>query len=66
MAKKIKYKVGGGCVLCMTCLYECPVHAITLVPNVSSVIDQSKCVGCGSCYDNSQPGAIVPVEVEVE
>ena len=64
--KKIKYRVGGGCVLCMTCVYECPMQAITIHENVSAYIDESKCVGCGSCFDNCQPSAIIPVTVEVE
>ena len=66
MAKKIKYRVDGGCVLCMTCLYQCPVRAITLIPDVSARIDPEKCVGCGSCYDACQPSAIYPYEVESE
>ena len=64
MAKKTVYRVGGGCVLCMTCLYECPVRAIRLEPNVSAVIDETRCIGCGSCYDACQPGVIEPVEIE--
>ncbi len=62
MAKNIKYKVAGGCVKCMTCIYQCPMQAITMIPNVSASIDEEKCVGCGSCYDSCQPGAIVPYE----
>lgn len=61
---KTKYKVVGGCQCCMTCLYQCPVKAITLVEDVSAVIDAQKCIGCGSCYDACQPGAIEPYEAE--
>ncbi len=64
MDKKVKYRVSGGCVLCMTCLYVCPVRAIRLEADVSAVIDEKLCVGCGSCYESCQPGAIVPVEAE--
>ncbi|MBO5867612.1 MAG: 4Fe-4S binding protein [Oscillospiraceae bacterium] len=64
MAKKVKYRVSGGCVTCMTCMYQCPVQAITLIEDVSAVIDENKCVGCGSCYDACQPGAIESFEVE--
>lgn len=64
MANKIKYRVEGGCVVCMTCLYQCPVKAISLIEDVSAVIDSDKCVGCGRCYNNCQPEAIVPYEVE--
>ena len=64
MAVKTKYKVVGGCAICMTCLYQCPVQAISLIEDVSAVIDESKCLGCGRCYDSCQPMAIQPYEVE--
>lgn len=59
MAPKYQYRVAGGCALCMTCLYQCPKGAITLIEDVSAVIDQEKCVRCGKCYDACQPEAIV-------
>jgi len=61
---KVKYEVSGGCALCMTCLYQCPVGAITLIEDVSAVIDSEKCIGCGKCYNSCQPGAIVKIESE--
>ena len=61
---KTKYRVAGGCVTCMTCLYQCPVKAITLIEDVSAVIDGEKCIGCGNCYNSCQPGAIEPYESE--
>ncbi len=64
MAAKTKYRVAGGCVTCMTCLYQCPVHAITLIEDVSAVIDSEKCLGCGCCFNVCQPGAIEPYEAE--
>ena len=64
MAKKVKYRVAGGCVTCMTCMYQCPMQAISLIEDVSAVIDETKCVGCGSCYDACQPGAIEAYEPE--
>lgn len=63
MAKTI-YRVNGGCVLCMTCLYECPMQAIRLEENVSAVIDEEKCIGCGQCYNACQPSAIVKVTID--
>lgn len=63
MAKK-KYHVVGGCVTCMTCVYQCPKQAIHIIEDVSAVIDPEKCVGCGSCYEACQPGAIEPYEVK--
>lgn len=61
---RVKYKVGGGCVKCMTCIYQCPVRAITMIPDVSAYIDPEKCVGCGTCFESCQPSAIVPVKSE--
>ena len=61
---RVKYRVLGGCVKCMTCIYQCPLQAITMIPDVSAQIDPEKCVGCGTCYDSCQPGAIVPYNPE--
>jgi len=59
MAKKRKkYRVGEGCALCMTCIYQCPVKAITLIEDVSAVINEDVCIGCGRCHDSCQPGVI--------
>lgn len=60
----MKYEVAGGCALCMTCLYQCPVGAISLIEDVSAAIDSEKCIGCGKCYNSCQPGAIVKIESE--
>jgi len=62
MAKKVYYTVGGGCVLCMTCLYQCPRHAISMIANETCVIDPEKCVGCGRCADQCQSEAIIRVD----
>ena len=59
-----KYRVEGGCVLCLMCVYECKVGAIGIKEDVSVFIDEDKCVGCGSCYRNCQTGAIVKVSLE--
>ena len=66
MATKKKYRVAGGCAICMTCIYQCPMKAISIIEDVSAVIDETKCIGCGSCYDACQPGAIEPYEVETD
>lgn len=63
MAKK-KYRIARGCQLCMTCIYQCPVGAITLIEDVSAKIDEDKCIGCGRCRDACQPGAIIAIEAE--
>ena len=57
----MKYKVDGGCVLCLMCVYECPVGAISILENESTKIDAEKCIGCGKCYKNCQTGAIVKI-----
>lgn len=64
MAKKVRYRVAGGCAICMTCMYQCPVQAISLIEDVSAVIDEEKCIKCGRCYASCQPGAIVREEIE--
>ena len=61
---KTIYKVRGGCVLCLECFYSCPVRAIEIIATVSAKIDPEKCIGCGRCYDNCQPEAIVKVKQE--
>jgi len=58
-ALKIRYRVRGGCTLCVMCYYVCPVHAISMKPNVTAVIDEEKCIGCGKCMQNCQAEAIV-------
>ena len=58
---KNKYKVDGGCVLCLMCVYECPIGAISIIENESTKIDAEKCIGCGRCYKNCQTGAIVKI-----
>lgn len=60
---KTIYRVDGGCVVCLMCIYECPVGAISIKEDVSTVIDEEKCLGCGRCYKNCQTGAIVKVEI---
>ena len=62
----VKYQVNGGCVLCLMCVYECRVGAISIKEDVSTVIDQEKCVGCGNCFRNCQTGAIIKVEESEE
>lgn len=56
---KNKYKVEGGCVLCLSCVYQCAMRAISIIEDVSVVIDPEKCVGCGKCADVCQMEAIV-------
>ena len=39
------------CQACMICLRKCPVEAISGGKNQIHVIDQDKCIKCGTCYD---------------
>ena len=50
---KNTYRVAGGCVLCLSCIYQCPQRAISIIEDVSCVIDQEKCIGCGRCGDRA-------------
>lgn len=59
MDMKIRYTVDGGCVLCLMCVKECPVKAISIIENVSAKIDPDKCIGCGRCYNACYSEAIV-------
>ncbi len=61
---KTYYQVSGGCVICLMCVDECPVGAIHIEENISSVIDSSKCIGCGRCASNCQAEAIVKITEE--
>ncbi len=61
---KVKYKVGGGCVLCLMCVSQCPIGAVEIIENVSARIDTEKCLGCGRCYDCCQAEAIIPIKEE--
>ena len=46
---KKKYRVKGGCVVCLMCIYECPVGAISIKTDETTVIDEEKCKKCGLC-----------------
>ena len=58
---KKKFTVEGGCVLCLSCVYQCSVRAISIIEDVSVVIDKDKCLGCGKCADVCQMEAIVEI-----
>lgn len=55
--KKV-YTVAGGCALCLSCVYQCPVRAISIIEDVSVTIDAQKCLGCGKCAAVCQTEAI--------
>ncbi|MCX8021751.1 MAG: 4Fe-4S binding protein [Syntrophorhabdaceae bacterium] len=39
------------CQACMLCARRCPVEAIISAKSEIHVIDQEKCIKCGSCFD---------------
>jgi NADH-quinone oxidoreductase subunit F len=54
------------CQACLICARECPVDAINGGKNLIHVIDQSKCIKCGTCFDVCPPrfGAIKKISGE--
>jgi ferredoxin len=43
------------CKACMICRKRCPVEAISGAKNRIHVIDQDKCIKCGTCFDACPP-----------
>ena len=48
--KLITYKINDNCVGCTLCARNCPVNCISGERKEKHVIDQSKCIKCGVCY----------------
>ena len=61
MKNSKKYKVRGGCVLCVTCQTVCPVNAIR-IDGDGAHIDPAVCVACGQCKANCPAEAIEEVK----
>jgi len=62
---KYIYEVSRGCTRCLMCYYECPVKAITIIPDKTAVIDKDKCTGCGKCARNCASEAIVKIKIKI-
>ena len=56
----------GKCQACLICARDCPVDAISGGKNLVHVIEQSKCIKCGTCLDVCPPrfGAIRKISGE--
>ncbi len=54
------------CQACMICLRKCPVEAIVGGKNQIHVIDQEKCIKCGTCFEVCPPrfGAVKKISGE--
>ncbi len=46
------------CIGCTLCARKCPANCISGEKKQPHVIDQSKCIKCGECYNNCKFGAI--------
>jgi len=54
----LSYKITDKCVGCTACKKVCPVGAITGAAKAKHVIDNTKCVKCGLCFDTCKFNAI--------
>ena len=57
--KLLRYEIDPDkCRGCTACSRKCPVNAITGTVKQPHVIDQAKCIKCGTCIDTCRFGAI--------
>ena len=57
--KLLRYEIDPDkCRGCTACARKCPVNAINGVVKQPHVIDQAKCIKCGTCMDTCRFGAI--------
>ncbi|MDZ7371162.1 MAG: NADH-quinone oxidoreductase subunit NuoF [candidate division KSB1 bacterium] len=50
-AKLIRYEITDKCTGCTLCARRCPVACISGKPRQLHVIDQSRCIKCGECFN---------------
>ena len=55
----LNYKITDACRGCTACARKCPVNAISGNVKEQHVIDQTKCIKCGSCIATCKFGAII-------
>jgi ferredoxin len=56
--KQYTYTIGPGCLGCHYCFNECPAGAIQWGDD-TYVIDQKKCIHCGTCYKVCNAGIVI-------
>lgn len=54
----MRFEINDKCVGCTVCARQCPVKCIAGERKEKHVIDQSKCIKCGVCYDVCKFNAI--------
>ena len=55
----LNYKITDACRGCTACARKCPVSCISGKVKEQHVIDQNKCIKCGSCMATCKFGAII-------
>ena len=55
----LNYRITDACRGCTACARKCPVNAISGNVKEQHVIDQNKCIKCGSCMATCKFGAII-------
>lgn len=55
------YKITDECIMCDSCVEECPVDAISEGED-TYIIDAKLCTDCGACADVCPVDACVPEE----
>jgi Na+-translocating ferredoxin:NAD+ oxidoreductase RNF subunit RnfB len=54
----VTYTINDECIGCRACARACPVDCIAGEVKELHVIDQSRCIKCGLCFDNCKFEAI--------
>lgn len=55
----LEYKILDDCIGCTKCAKVCPEECISGVVRETHVIDNSKCIKCGACYNSCPVHAII-------
>ena len=49
------------CVVCGTCIKECPLNLISIEQGVFAKVNLDKCVGCGKCA-KACPASVIEIK----